>query len=153
MRIGWPNTGDLLRPGRGRLVPDGYTFESLDENHRRYSEQFFSIQMGDIMLMPAYTYRYVVHVGVVVKRDLKSREVVGLRPGGRAYHYYHNISEGDWYECSHRVDVLWDCTPDGTARAHHIEGLNWRAAFSPVRSGRGAAVEAARRAGLPIGGD
>jgi len=150
VRISWPNTGDLMDPGRGRLAAAGYSFEDLNERRRRYLTQFTTIRTGDLVLMPAYTELGEVHVGVVVLRDRATREVVSLQPGLPAYYYHHDIPRGEWYECAHRVDVLWDWKSKGVPGIHHIAGLAWLLSFCAVEKGRARAIEAAKSVGLPV---
>jgi hypothetical protein len=149
-RIGWPNSGPL-RPGfeSKRLAVNGYSLEKLEEDPRRntrireYLEQFASIRPGDIILIPAYTVPHDIYLGVVVKRDHQAGEE-SLDPRLHAYYYFHDIPNKAWYENAHRVDVRWDKT-----RIHHIEGWNWRLAFSPVKhNGARIAAEIARKSGL-----
>jgi hypothetical protein len=41
-------------------------FSNLEPRHERYLEQFVPINTGDLVLLPAYTRRYEVHLGIVV---------------------------------------------------------------------------------------
>ncbi|MBN1452925.1 MAG: hypothetical protein JW963_18040, partial [Anaerolineales bacterium] len=122
-RSGWPNTGDLRQPGVNRLAVNGYTLASIEDRCRRYLHNFLSILTGDLILIPADVYRYDVHLGIVVHRDPVTRKIVNRGFGKDAYYYYHDIPNGEWYECAHRVDVLWDQASDGSFRVHHIEAI------------------------------
>jgi hypothetical protein len=154
-RIGWPNTGDLRHPGLNRRAPNGcYTFEKLDEDYQKhlrfqgYLTQFASIVTGDLILMPADIQKYDVHIGVVVQRDLTTREIISTQPGQKAYYY---VPYGEFYECAHRVDVLWGKDTDDSFGVYHLEGMNWRLAFSPVNEDvKVHAIQIAHKVGLPI---
>jgi len=153
-RIGWPNTGPL-RPGfdSKRLAPKGYTFESIESRYQNYLTQFASIVTGDLILMPAGNRLrdvYNVHIGVVVRQNLRIWENSSTQPDLPAYYYFHDIPS-EAYECAHRVDVIWGKSPDGSFGISHIKGVNWRLAFCRVNDEvKGAAIEAARKMGLPI---
>jgi hypothetical protein len=156
-RIGWPNTGPLQPGFDSKRFPDserqainGYSFESIEPRYQGYLLDFASIRTGDLILTPADTEKYDVHIGAVVRRDRATREILPTLPGLPAYYYFHDIPRGQPYECSHRVDVLWDRTPDGSPRIQHITGIAWRPAFCRVIKARGVAIEVARRGGLPI---
>jgi len=157
-RIGWPNTGDLRQPGLNRRAPRGsYTFERLDEDYekhlryRGYLTRFANILTGDLILMPSGTTLsevYHVHIGIVVLRDSTTGEVTSTHPGQKSYHY---VPYGKYYECSHRVDVLWSKDPGGSFGVCYIEGINWRLAFSPVNEDvKAHAIRVAREVGLPV---
>jgi hypothetical protein len=148
-RIGWPNTGDLRNMGEGRLAVNGYTFESLDEFSKSCLTEFRLIRTGDLILIPAGP-RHHYHIGVVVLRERYTREISCIRPGLEAYYYYHNIEGGQWYECAHRVDVLWDREPDGSFGVHNIEGVPYRVRFSGLIEAEHRAIQVARRVGLPV---
>lgn len=147
-RLGWPNTGDLRQPGLNRLAINGYTLAGLQDRYRNYLRDFKSILTGDLILIPADVHQYDVHLGVVVRRDRDTREVISREPGISAYYYYHDVANEQWYECAHRVDVLWDQDAEGCFRVHHIEGIAWRVAFSSVMKGSTTAIELARLANL-----
>jgi hypothetical protein len=148
-RIGWPNTGDLRQIGLGRLAINGYAFGKFDEiyqeHHQRYLIKFAEIRTGDLILIPADTQRYDVHIGVAGIRDRKTREI-SLAPGLRAYDYFHDIPNKEWYECAHRVGVLWGI---GIYPIADLGGV-WLRAFGSVNKGKDAAIKAAKKAGLPI---
>ncbi len=151
-RIGWPNTGPL-RPGfdSKRLAPKGYTFESIESRYQGYLTDFASIATGDLILMPAGNRLdevYDVHVGVVVRHNLRVWESRSTQPALPAYYYFHDLPN-EQYECAHRVDVMWGKDPDGSFGIRNIKGMNWRLAFCGVNDDvKGAAIKAARTMGL-----
>jgi len=145
-RAGWPNTGDLRQPGLNRLAVNGYTLLGVPDAHRRYLAQFSSIVTGDLILMPAYTQRYAVHVGIAVQREPRTREITSIEPGLDAYYYFHDVPRGEWYECAHRVDVLWG---SGIHQLPELGGT-WLKEFGHVIKGRDAAIEIATRLKLPV---
>jgi hypothetical protein len=156
-RIGWPNTGPLQPgwdseryPDSKREAANGGTFESIRRDHQRYLIDFASIKTGDLILTPSDTDVDFVHLGMVVRRDRPTREILSIRRSEDAYYYYHAIPGDQPYECSHRVDVLWDRESFGSYGIHHIRGLNWRSAFSRVITARDTAIEIARSVGLPV---
>lgn len=130
-RIGWPATGDLREadwPVRSLTIYG----KEMNEQHRQNLKQFGTIQTGDIVLMPADAGRCAVHIGGVILRERRARQVFCVRPGLSAYYYHHDILEGEWYENSHRVDVLWDreSTGDwGVVDIGELAGL-WRWPFN-----------------------
>lgn len=147
-RIGWPNTGDLHQPGLNRLAVEGYTFASLESRYQDYLTQFASIRTGDLILLPADAAQYEVHIGVVVLRDRITRQITSRTPGQKAYYYYHDIPNRQWYECAHRVDVAWAADSAGSFSVRPIEGIAWRLAFSPVVKVKDKAITIAREAYL-----
>ena len=140
----------MLNLGDQRLAPNGYTLDSLEEYIQAYLMQFASIRVGDIILIPVDKDVGDIHFGLVVLRDLETRQVTCLRPGIKAYYYYHDIPNGDWYECAHRVDVLWDRSPDGSYAIHPIDGIVWRKAFSKVIKSRNQVSDLAKEIGFPV---
>jgi len=73
-----------------------------------------------------------------------------MRPRVPAYYYFHQIANGEWYECAHRVDVLWDYEADFTPAVHHFPGIGggWFRAFSHIREARDAVIQVAITSGL-----
>lgn len=135
-RCGWPNTGDMREDhfGEGRLAPDGYSFETIENNHQRYLRDFSSILAGDLIVIPADEGEGFVHVGIVLGPD---REPVKPYRSDRplAYYYFHDIANGDYYELAHRVNVKWAKDEYGDPIAVFLSGLTggiWQSAFSRV---------------------
>jgi hypothetical protein len=152
-RIGWPNAGDLLDGYRGRLAPDSYSIESgVDLEHKRYLRDFASIQVGDLVLIPADAGEHHVHLGLVVRRARRTRQEVPAETGESAYYYFHDIPGWDWYECAHRVDVRWHRLGSGDYAAYYVPELGgiWRRAFSRVVTAQQRVMALAKRAGLPV---
>ena len=151
VRIGWPNTGDLRAPGRGALVEEPYIWESLDEKHQDRLRDFAAIPTGDLVLIPAGGEVGECHLGRVVRRIRRgSRGRVVMRTGLSSYHFFHDLPRGEPYECAHRLDVLWDCEPDGEPAVHAFEGLKgpWRHPFQHVVEAGDAVARVAQEAGL-----
>jgi hypothetical protein len=150
-RIGWPNTGDLRKPGQGRLAPDSYTLETLPPDCRRYLEGFQSIRAGDLILIPAATGRYTVHLGLVIRRDAATGKEAAWQAGRPAYHFHlpSPPSEKDPYECAHRVDVRWQRI-NGEFAEHRFADLGgiWLRPFGKVVKARDAVLAAARQTNL-----
>ncbi len=133
-RAGWPNTGDL-RPdhfGEGRLAPDGYSFNSIEETHRLLLRNFASICAGDLIIIPADD-GYCFHLGVVLTME-KQFIHPNLNNRPFAYYYYHNIPAGDVYECSHRVNVRWAKDDEWEFSIFEMQGLSgiWQKAGSRI---------------------
>ncbi|MCC6740105.1 MAG: hypothetical protein IT452_13745 [Planctomycetia bacterium] len=152
-RVGWPNAGDLRRPGEGRLAPEGYTIDTMRRTHaKRYLQAFAEIQVGDVVVIPAGAARYRVHVGVVVRRSGEGRKSIALSPGGAAYYFHHDVAHGEPYECAHRVDVQWAHDPASGWSVFTFQQLGglWPKAFGSVLAARGAILTAANQAGLPV---
>jgi hypothetical protein len=149
-RIGWPNTGDIRGQAAGRLAGEGYSFLELTENERHCLTRFAGIRTGDLILIPADLLEGDVHLGIVVHRSAPGSAVLSMRPGAPAYYYYHEIPCGEWYECAHRVDVLWDHDAYVTPVVHQFPALGriWRRAFGAVHAARDAVIRAAVIAGL-----
>ena len=149
-RIGWPNVGDLRRLGHGQLAVGGYGLTDVEPHVEKYLESFRGIVTGDFLVIPAGGRPGEVHLGKAVLRDRITRELLSIRPGTEAYYFFHDLGNGQWYECSHRVDVLWDRKPDGSFAVHEIPGLGglWLRAFGPVRKGQDFVLGLASEVGL-----
>ena len=135
-RIGWPNTGDLTQKNPVRLAPNGYDFNSIEKNHQLDLKQFSSIRAGDFILIPADEDRGDVHLGIVLTKE-KRKVLPYIEPRPLAYFYYYDIENGDYYECAHRVNVLWAKDGDEFAIIHSNEVAQpyiWNGAFSPVKN-------------------
>ncbi|MDB4950402.1 MAG: hypothetical protein JWM27_3051 [Gemmatimonadetes bacterium] len=150
VRVGWPAAGDLRQPGWEARADHIYS-PSMQPHHRSYLQQFSTIRTGDIVLMPSEQHPYLVHIGAVVIRDTRTRQVTTVHPGLPAYRYHFDVGHGDWFENAHRVDVLWDADAEGRAEAHDLPMLRglWRRAFAPVRQGASDVATLARGLGLP----
>jgi hypothetical protein len=137
-RIGYPNTGDLMDIGRGRLASEGYSFfdietiskSSLTQNQLR---KFASILAGDYILLPAFEGEFMVHFGIVLTVN---REVIPpyINPRPNAYYYYHDVANGAYYECAHRVNVKWCKDENGDFREFYLPEIGglWRQAFGQL---------------------
>jgi hypothetical protein len=150
VRVGWPNTGDLRAPGTGRLAAEGYAIESIDPGEQKRLRMFARIQTGALFLIPAGRGECEFHLGLVVRREKPGGAVVGLRPGVPAYYFFHGIVHGEWYECAHRVDVLWDFEDMGTPAVHRFPALGylWGEMSCPVGQAPGTVLEAAKNVGF-----
>lgn len=149
VRIGWPNTGDLRNPGTGALAREEFSYESGFENYHR---DFLGIRTGDHILIPAGEEKGWVHLGSVVLRDPQDRRrILTTQPCLFAYYYFHDIPRGEWYECAHRIDVLWARETDGSPLAREIEGVigRWRYPISRIDQAQNSVLEIARSVGLP----
>jgi hypothetical protein len=149
-RIGWPNTGDLRNGLAARLAPHGYSLGSISDRYRRYLERWADISVGDLILIPAGEGKYQAHLGVVTLRDRDTRQEIESPVGAPAYYFFHDVANGEYYECAHRVDVRWHRSTAGTAVVHHfpeIGGL-WLSAFGELKTGAQQAERVALSAGL-----
>jgi len=149
-RIGWPNTGDLTLETPVRLAPNGYSIHNLESRYLGYLYSFSGILAGDLILIPADQDRGDVHLGIAL--TVKGEKIPPyINPRPKAYYYYHNISKGDWYECAHRVNVLWACTNQDDYSIFHVkavEDIIWIYAFSQVIDTNGAIYQMAQKAKL-----
>lgn len=148
-RVGWPNTGDLRkdRLGEGRLAVNGYSFsEGISDEIRRYLTQFSSILAGDFIIIPANQEAEDVHIGMVITPD-KKVEKPNINPRTPAYYYFHDIPNGDLYELSHRVNVIWAKDEIGEPVIAHLTGIRgvWRKPFSRVIQEQEKIVQLARK--------
>ena len=150
-RYGWPNTGDRTVENPIRLAPLSYSYENLETRYKTYLNKFCSIKAGDLILIPAEGYnRGDVHLGIVLTVDGKKIPPY-VEPRPNAYYYYHDIAKGDWYECAHRVKVLWAKTMSEEYSVFHInatEGFIWIVALSQVKDPDGEIYHLAQKAGL-----
>ncbi len=151
VRVGWPATGDLDLPDWSERALDAYA-PHMESHHRRYLEQFSTIETGDIVLMPSGLGQFSVHIGAVILRDPATRHVRTVRPRLHAYSYQYDVSRGDRFENAHRVDVLWDADIVGNPAIYTITSLGglWRRGFTPVGKAADDVVRLARKVGLPI---
>jgi hypothetical protein len=150
VRYGWPNTGDRKVANPTRLSPNSYSFENLDARYKGYLTKFCAIKAGDLILLPAGENRGDVHLGVALTIDRKKVPPY-IEPRPNAYYYYHDIPHGDWYECAHRVNVLWVKSPDGEFSIFHFKAtadIAWILAFSQVNDENGEVYQMAKKAGL-----
>ncbi len=151
-RFGYPNVGDLRNGFNGRLAPEGYDYHNVDvigsKKTKGQLEKFASIQAGDLILIPSEM-AYQFHLGVVLTKEREKIHSDALnRP--YAYHYFHDISNGDFYECSHRVNVEWAREEDGRFASLEMEGTKGlrRMAFCRVVQAANKMKETAIRFGL-----
>jgi hypothetical protein len=149
-RYGWPNTGDLTLLIPIRLAPLSYSFNELEARYKSYLTKFSSIKAGDLILIPADQDRGDVHLGIALTVHRKKVPPY-VEPRPNAYYYYHDISKGDWYECAHRVNVLWAQTENegfSIFRIKATEGIVWNLAFSPLKDEDGIIYHFAQKAKL-----
>jgi hypothetical protein len=135
-RIGWPNTGDLREENPTRLAPDGYSFQTIEPLHRNFLRKFRSIKAGDLILIPSIEETYTAYLGIALTIN-RLRVPPYINPRPDAYYHYYNLDKGDWYECAHRVNVLWakDSNDEfAIYQFHELETINWRYAFSEVKN-------------------
>jgi len=150
-RYGWPNTGDRREKNPERLAPLSYSYNDLDTRYKTYLNKFSSIKAGDLVLIPANAQnRGDVHLGIALTTD---RRIIPpyIEPRPNAYYYHHDIAKGDWYECAHRVNVLWAQSEDGEFSIFHInatEDVIWLLAFAQVKDDNGIIYQTAHKAGL-----
>ena len=126
VRIGWPDTGDLLAPtpGEGALA-NCYSLATVLPYRRKYLETFRDIPVGSVILVPDKDCPGKLHICTVTK----------------AYHYFYNVP-ADPYECAHRLGVTWDRDSVGQPIEYSamtveidIHGGVWRRAFHQFRTG------------------
>jgi hypothetical protein len=138
-RVGWPNAGDLKNNYVGRLAPGGYSFQSLEKYKQGYLRNFAAIKAGDYIIIPADSDSHVstgvVHFGFVLSQDKKICPPY-INPRPDAYYFYHDIANGDYYECAHRVNVKWARNENSEFAEYHIKNMGgiWRKAFSKINS-------------------
>ena len=127
VRIGWPDTGDLTKPGTGALAA-AYRLGKLELYVQNYLRTFRAIPVGSLIMTPDSETPGAFHMGEVTK----------------PYYYFHNVPE-DPYECAHRLGVQWDNDGDGKFRVYQASdlGINtrggfWRRAFADLASTEGA---------------
>jgi hypothetical protein len=137
-RIGYPNTGDLKDPERDRLAPNGYSIENVDSvsnnpNTKNQLLGFASIKAGDFIVIPAIDSMYDVHFGMVLTTD-REKVLPYINPRPDAYFFYHDIENGDYYECAHRVNVLWAKEENNEFAVINVPEIGgvWRQAFSQL---------------------
>lgn len=144
-RIGLPATGDLRHPWWRECGRTVYGDEWLTDSKIKEHEQFSSIYVGDLVVLPTDRIRYEVHLGIVVP----SRMGVSLVAPDRAYYYFYNIASGDWFENAHRIDVKWARTGDEFIAFDVPEiGGTWRRAFGQVLAASSRVIDLAEKAGL-----
>jgi hypothetical protein len=152
-RIGFPNTGDLNELGRGRLAPNGYSFydvETISNSPLTQSQltKFAAIKAGDFILIPAEE-QFQVHFGLVLTID-KGIVRPYINPRPNAYYYYYAIPKGGYYECAHRVNVLWVKDESGDFGVFDIPEIGgvWRMAFGQLYKANEKLLKIATKAGL-----
>jgi hypothetical protein len=137
-RIGYPNTGDLNELGRARLAPNGYSFYDIASISKspltqNQLKKFSSILAGDYILIPADEGEFEIHFGLVltIRRDVIPPYI---NPRPKAYYYYHDISNGAYYECAHRINVKWCMEENRDFREFYVPEIGglWRQAFGQL---------------------
>ena len=120
VRIGWPDTGDLLK-GSGNLA-NCYTLPSLPPRVQGYLTQFRTIPIGADIIVPDKSSPGYFHMCTVTS----------------SYSYFHSVPAHP-YECAHRVGVTWDRHRNGTPIVYQawacgipIRGGFWRRAFAQL---------------------
>jgi hypothetical protein len=123
IRIGWPDTGDLLKGGKNSALTDAYTLETLKPHIQKYLFQFSNMPLGSIVLMPNKDNPGELYIGEV----------------NAPYRYYHDVPN-DPYECSHRVGVSWNKDESGMPKAYLASSLGigimggwWLRAFHEIK--------------------
>lgn len=141
-RIGWPASGDLREAGWQERAVAAYG-PRADANALRYLQQFASIRVGDLMVLPAGKTIGHCHIGLVEPAPCDEDSKI-------AYFYYYDVAKADWFENAHRVNVRWAKSgPKATAfDLNDLGGGVWRRAFASVKSGAEEVVVTANRAGL-----
>jgi hypothetical protein len=144
-RVGWPGAGDLRAPDWRSKAAACYG-SMMAPYHVGFLEQFVTIRPRDLVAVPAYQRKYLVHLGVV-SQPTDSEKTGGT---GGAYYYYHAVEKGDWYDNAHRVDVRWARHADGRPMTFECPeiGGTWLRGFGPVLSGLQRLRELAQQAGL-----
>jgi hypothetical protein len=141
-RVGWPAAGDLRAVGWRQTARAAYP--DISDEHLGYLEQFASIRVGDLMLIPAYRDKFDVRVGVVSPPPTeRSTDFDGFHP----YHYHYDVQSEAWYENAHRVPVQWS----RKFATLSCLGRVWLKAFGQIVKGSAEVVEAARERGLLTG--
>jgi hypothetical protein len=94
--------------------------------------------------------QFAVHLGVVIRRSPDTRQEIPAPLGSPAYYYHHDVPNGGWYECAHRVDVRWHRDTRHVPVVHSFPQIGgaWRSAFSRLIAARPYIEAAAREAGL-----
>ena len=120
VRIGWPDTGNLLANGANKLAR-GYDLNTIKPYERKYLEKFSLIPVGSVILVPDADKSGDIYIGVTID----------------SYRYHYDIPQ-EPYECAHRVKVQWDKGPDGEPKTYkagqlamHRNGF-WRRAFQTL---------------------
>lgn len=153
-RIGYPNTGDLNELSRGQLAPNGYSFfdvEAISQSPLTQNQlsKFATIKAGNYILIPADEERFQIHFGLVLTIDKRIIKPY-VHPRQNAYYYYYDIAKGDYYECAHRVNVLWAKDEKGDFGIFHVPEIGgiWRMAFGQLHTPPNILLNIARKAGL-----
>ena len=91
VRIGWPDTGNMMKPSKSGALAREYSYESLPAHVQRYLVEFRSIGIGSVILMPNPDVRAELYIGTSTS----------------PYDYFHDLPHHP-YECAHRIGVRWD---------------------------------------------
>jgi hypothetical protein len=141
-RIGWPGAGDLRAPDwrlKARIA-----YPDIADEHLGYLEAFSAIAVGDLVLIPADRDKGDVRIGIVTEPPPgRCPHFDGLHP----YHYYFDISRGEWFENAHRVSVRW--APRFATLS--CLGRVWPKAFGQVVKGSEEVIAAAAEHSLLAG--
>ena len=140
-RVGFPGTGNLRDENWRSRANDVYG-PQIKFHHVGYLEQFSSIIIGDIVLLPTYRKHYEVHLGIVISpRQETKYDQIGL-----AYYYYYDISKGDWYDNAHRVNVQWLQDSNRSFSSFDVPeiGGTWRRSFGQVKNGSQRIIQLAK---------
>jgi hypothetical protein len=97
-----PGSGDLRQPQWRQTARTAYP--DIGDEQLQYLADFATVEVGDIMLIPAYRDKFDVRIGVVAAPPTSRAPAFD---GVHAYHYYYDITKGDWFENAHRVSVEW----------------------------------------------
>ena len=106
VRIGWPDTGDLLLGNRAGALANGCDLNGLPPHVWNYLEAFLDIRLGSIILVPNKDAIGNIYIGEVI----------------RTYHYFHDVPLHP-FECAHRVGVRWDRDHEGAPIPYYARDL------------------------------
>jgi len=140
-RVGWPATGDLRQSGWESQAQQQYG-HMIGPHHHRYLRYFVRVRVGDLFVMPAGHTRYNVHIGIVAPPPPALSRAKDM-----AYYYHYDVSNGDWFENAHRVNVDWKGQANGSFAVINLSELGglWRTFFGPVRAGHERLLSEAKR--------
>ncbi len=122
VRIGWPDTGDLIKGGGTGALARFYSLETVKPHIKKYLLDFSHIPLKSIILMPNKDFPGHLYIGEVIS----------------PYNYYHDVPNAP-YECAHRLGVEWDKDSSGEPMLYHAADLNigiiggwWLRAFHEI---------------------
>lgn len=134
-RLGMPAAGDLNDLEWRARVQSRYG-TAISDSDVRALDEFRSIQVGDVVVMPAGVGKDLVHIGLVEPPP---------NGGPSAYYYRYDVAQGDWFENAHRVNVEWARDTAGRPAVVEVVGIPWRRKFSRLTAASAAAIAAADR--------